>query len=138
MIKKEHVRKKAKRTIIYFYMILILLVLTVVAIAETGWPGGMGYVYELSDGSFFIIDGGYFNGSTVSSAEWLTKTLQQMASDPKNIRIAAWYMTHPHEDHIGAYCDMAKRTECRRTMTIEKMIIFAQKKRYVNHAFIRT
>ncbi|MBQ7376219.1 MAG: hypothetical protein IJW52_05000 [Clostridia bacterium] len=97
--------------------------LTVVAIAETGWPGGMGYVYELSDGSFFIIDGGYYNGSTVSSADWLTKTLQQMATDPKNIRIAAWYITHPHEDHMGAYCDMAKRTECRKTMTIEKMII---------------
>jgi hypothetical protein len=108
--------------------------LTVVAIAETGWPGGMGYVYELSDGSFFIIDGGYFNGSTVSSAEWLTKTLQQMASDPRNIRIAAWYMTHPHEDHMGAYCDMAKRTECRRTMTIEKMIINVPADEYVKSA----
>ena len=108
--------------------------LTVVAIAETGWPGGMGYVYELSDGSFFIIDGGYFNGSTVSSAEWLTKTLQQMASDPRNIRIAAWYMSHPHEDHMGAYCDMAKRTECRRTMTIEKMIINVPADEYVKSA----
>ena len=97
--------------------------LTVVAIAETGWPGGMGYVYELSDGSFFIVDGGYYNGSSVSSAEWLTKTLQQMATDPQNIRIAAWYITHPHEDHMGAYCAMAKKIECRRTMTIEKMIV---------------
>ena len=97
--------------------------LTVVAIAETGWPGGMGYVYELSDGSFFIVDGGYYNGASVSSAEWLTKTLQQMASDPQNIRIAAWYITHPHEDHMGAYCAMAKKIECRKTMTIEKMIV---------------
>jgi len=31
LVKKEHVKKKAKRTIIYFYMILILLVLTVTA-----------------------------------------------------------------------------------------------------------
>ena len=108
--------------------------LTVVAIAETGWPGGMGYVYELSDGSFFIVDGGYYNGSTVSSADWLTKTLQKMASDPKNIRIAAWYITHPHEDHMGAYCDMAKRTECRKTMTIEKMIINVPADEYVESA----
>ena len=108
--------------------------LTVVAIAETGWPGGMGYVYELSDGSFFIVDGGYYNGSTVSSADWLTKTLQKMASDPKNIRIAAWYITHPHEDHMGAYCDMAKRTECRKTMTIEKMIINVPADEHVNSA----
>ena len=108
--------------------------LTVVAIAETGWPGGMGYVYELSDGSFFIIDGGYYNGSTVSSAEWLTKTLQKMASDPKNIRIAAWYMSHPHEDHVGAYCAMANRTECRKTMTIEKMILNVPAEKHVNSA----
>lgn len=106
--------------------------LTVVAIAETGWPGGMGYIYELSDGSFFIVDGGYYNGSTVSSADWVTKTLQQMASDPQNIRIAAWYMTHLHEDHVGAYCAMANKVECRRTMTIEKMIINIPAEEYVN------
>jgi hypothetical protein len=108
--------------------------LTVVAIAETGWPGGMGYVYELSDGSFFIVDGGYYNGSTVSSADWLTKTLQKMASDPQNIRIAAWYITHPHEDHMGAYCAMAKKIECRKTMTIEKMIINVPADEYVKSA----
>jgi len=108
--------------------------LTVVAIAETGWPGGMGYVYELSDGSFFIIDGGYYNGGNISSAEWLTKTLQKMASDPKNIRIAAWYISHPHEDHMGAYCDMANKLECRKTITIEKMIINVPAEKHVNSA----
>ena len=32
--------------------------LTVVGIGTSGYPGGMGYVYKLSNGEFFIVDGG--------------------------------------------------------------------------------
>lgn len=102
--------------------------LTMVAIEETGWPGGLGMVYELTDGSFIIIDGGYSNRNvstgamTVSSANWLTKTLKKLAKDPDNIRIAAWVITHPHRDHYGAFIEMAKSSECLADIHIEKMI----------------
>ena len=101
--------------------------LTMVAIEETGWPGGMGFVYELSDGSFIVIDGGYSNRNasgkvTKSSANWLTKTLKKLAKDPENITIAAWVITHPHEDHYGAFIEMAESAECLEDITIEMVI----------------
>ena len=102
--------------------------LTMVAIEETGWPGGMGFVYELSDGSFIIIDGGYSNRNettgktTKSSANWLTKTLKKLAKDPENITIAAWVITHPHEDHYGAFIEMAESAECLEDIKIEMVI----------------
>lgn len=102
--------------------------ITMVAIEETGWPGGMGFVYELSDGSFIIIDGGYSNRNettgktTKSSANWLTKTLKKLAKDPENITIAAWVITHPHEDHYGAFIEMAESAECLEDIKIEMVI----------------
>lgn len=91
--------------------------LTVVAVGSCRWVGGMGYAYKLSDGTFFIIDGGISvressanaNGITKdnSSGIWLYKTLRELADDPDNIVISAWLITHIHTDHIGAFIDMA-------------------------------
>lgn len=98
--------------------------LTVVAIEETGWPGGMGYILELADGSFLIIDGGYYNGSNIakSSAEWVFKSLKQLAADPDNITVAAWLITHPHSDHYGAFVAMSQMAEYREGITVEQLI----------------
>lgn len=107
--------------------------LTVVAIEETGWPGGMGYIMELADGTFFIIDGGYYNGSNISksSAEWVYKTLRKMADDPENITVAAWLITHPHGDHYGAFVSMAQVAGYRDDITVEKLIYNNPAEEYV-------
>ena len=114
--------------------------LTLVSNYKMGWPGRMGYVYQLADGSFFIIDGGYSAGANKeenkvttpqitykgnSSAPYLIELLEEFAPDKNNIVIAAWFMTHMHEDHFGAFIDIANIAEyadAKSRMTIEKLI----------------
>ena len=113
--------------------------LTMVAIEETGWPGGMGFIYELTDGSFLIVDGGYTNRNdsgktTVSSANWFTKTIKKLARDPENIRIAAWFITHPHRDHYGALVELAESAECLEDIKIEKVIYNNPAEQYLSES----
>ena len=99
--------------------------LTVIGVGSSGWPGGMGYVYKLADGSFFIIDGGIITSDSstgLTSADWLFATLKELADDPDNIVIAGWLLTHTHKDHLGAFIDMAKIKECREKITIKQVI----------------
>jgi hypothetical protein len=101
--------------------------LTVIGIGESGYPGGMGYVYKLSDGRFFIIDGGITRDEECKnkdkcSAEWLYYTLRELADDPDNIVIAGWLLTHIHNDHVGAFIDMAKDTKCTSRITVQTVI----------------
>jgi len=67
---------------------------------------GMSYVYRLSDGSFVVFDGG---GNSLGTgdrdkdhAARLYHTLKKY-SVTEEIVIAAWYITHPHVDHMGAF-----------------------------------
>ncbi len=101
--------------------------LTVIGIGESGYPGGMGYVYKLSDGRFFIIDGGITRAEECSnkamcSAEWLYNTLLDLADDPENIVIAGWLLTHIHNDHVGAFIDMAVEKKCTSRITVQTVI----------------
>ena len=98
--------------------------LTVLGIGATGWPGGMGYVYKLADGTFFIIDGGVnsSNSGSINSAMWLMATLEELADDPDNIVISGWLITHIHVDHLGAFIDMAKDSKYTDKVTVETVI----------------
>ena len=87
------------------------------------YAGRMGYVYQLADGSFFIIDGGVTRDDpNLSSAPVLMALLEEFAPDPNNIVIAAWFMTHMHDDHIGAYYDISRNEEYASKVKIEKLI----------------
>ena len=62
------------------------------------------YIYTLEDGSFVVVDGG--NNAEVSQFYNVLKELHYEAHDayPSSanpIRIAAWYLTHGHGDHVG-------------------------------------
>ena len=114
--------------------------LTLISDSDMIWPGRMGYVYQLADGSFFIIDGGYTDGNNgnsggvrepgistgcKSSAPYVMNVLKEYAPDPDNIKIAAWLITHMHEDHFGAFVDLALNRdyeEDKNRITIEKVI----------------
>ena len=101
--------------------------LTVIGIGKSGYPGGMGYVYKLSDGRFFIIDGGITRAEECThkdmcSAEWLYNTLRELADDPENIVIAGWLLTHIHNDHVGAFIDMAVEKKCTSRITVQTVI----------------
>ena len=99
-------------------------VLILLSDGAVGWPGRMGYAYKLADGSFFLIDGGYtkIGPHGNSSGDCIVAALEKYADDPSNIRIAAWLITHIHEDHFGGLLDMSLSDELRKRITIEKII----------------
>lgn len=112
--------------------------LTVIGIGTSGYPGGMGYVYKLSDGRFFIVDGGITRDEQCSnpdecSAEWLYHTLRELADDPDNIVIAGWLLTHIHNDHLGAFIDMADMKKCTDTITVEQVIYSQPNDEHLRH-----
>lgn len=59
---------------------------------------GMSYIYQLSDGSFIVVDGGH---NEDLAADQMYDQLKAMAPDPSNITIQAWILTHAHPDHMG-------------------------------------
>ena len=102
---------------------------TMMGISDAGYPGGMSFIYKLSDGTFFIIDGGICENRTGSaecrgepSVERLFNTLQALADDKDNIVISGWLITHIHNDHAGAFIDLAERPEYLKKITIKKVI----------------
>ena len=66
---------------------------------------GMSYVIRLSDGRFVMIDGGY---DEYEEADRLYDTLaaQNVLERPV---IAAWFITHPHEDHYRCFMKFCRK-----------------------------
>ena len=87
--------------------------MTTVGIASS--QVGTCYVIMLEDGRFVIIDGGR-QASTEADAIWNTMLkLYQKAygssaqpSSQRPIHVAAWYLTHAHDDHYSAFYKMAE------------------------------
>lgn len=70
--------------------------------------GGMSYVFQLADGSFFIIDGGY---PTELEADNLYAFLKEK-SDAVGIDapvISGWFISHLHGDHYGCFMKFAEK-----------------------------
>ena len=85
--------------------------MTLVEIENSSWPGGMCLIFKLCDGRFVIIDSGVGGrDNDGSSSGWVYATLAKHASDPKDIQVAAWIITHIHSDHAGGLVDMARGT----------------------------
>ena len=96
--------------------------LTMVEIDNTGYGGGMCFIYKLSNGKFFVVDSGVnASGSRTSSAKWIYKTLVELAGDDE-IVVAGWLITHVHSDHLGGLYDMASDSSITSKLTIEQLI----------------
>ena len=61
---------------------------------------GMSYVVQLNDGSFIVVDGGF---AYEGYADRLYSVLKKQAPDPDNIVIAAWIISHAHDDHVDVF-----------------------------------
>ena len=64
---------------------------------------GLSLLYRLSDGSFVIVDGGHDTNSSYWASN-LIAAIKSQAKDyatGKEIRIAAWFISHAHGDHMG-------------------------------------
>ena len=85
--------------------------MTLVDIENSAWPGGMCLIFKLCDGRFVVVDSGVGGrDNDGSSSGWVYASLAKHADDPKNIRVAAWIMTHIHSDHAGGLVDIARGT----------------------------
>lgn len=66
---------------------------------------GLKLVFQLADGSFIIVDGGDKNETDLQTFyEYLSANRQG-----EKIRIAAWFFTHSHNDHMDNALEFLKR-----------------------------
>lgn len=78
---------------------------------------GMSYVIRLSDGRFIVIDGGR---QLKPDADKLFECLKNGSPSQDAPVIAAWIMTHPHDDHF--HCFMTFMEEYSDKVVIEKFL----------------
>ena len=97
--------------------------LTMISEDTLTYAGRMGYIYQLADGSFFVIDGGVTRDDpTKSATPAFMAVLEKFAPDPNNIVIAGWLITHMHDDHMGVYYEISQNEEYLSKITVEKLI----------------
>lgn len=76
---------------------------------------GMSFIYRLRDGRFVVVDGGY-----TEDAPQVYRTMQELAGNDQ-VTVAAWFITHAHGDHAGAFCAFW-RSAYAAHVTLEKVI----------------
>ena len=81
---------------------------------------GQGYIFLLPDGRVIIQDGGNRNDGKPDN---IYNTLREIVPDPDNIVIAAWVMSHPHDDHQEAIEEFLSFHKDDETVTIESFVL---------------
>ena len=74
---------------------------------------GMLYISKMSDGSFIVIDGGVSSG-------YIYDSLVKLAGRKDEIRIAAWLITHHHQDHAEGFKKTSEKYAS--NLIVEKII----------------
>lgn len=67
---------------------------------------GMCYIIRCCDGSFFIIDSAHVY--SIHDNDRIYKFLRERTPRGEKIKIAGWFFSHGHVDHIGKFCDFLK------------------------------
>ena len=75
-------------------------------LACIGADCGMSYVLRLCDGRFVLIDGGY---NDYEESERLYDLLCAQNEVYEKPVIAAWFFSHPHDDHIGCFTELLEK-----------------------------
>ncbi len=80
---------------------------------------GQGYIFRLPDGRLIVQDG----GSRYSSRpDYMYEAMLGVAPDPNNIVIAAWFISHPHDDHQRAFEEFVENHAKDSTVKIEQVV----------------
>ncbi len=72
---------------------------------------GMLYILRLSDNSLILVDGGHIYQSSNETIDGLMTFLHQITgtADGEPVRVAAWYITHAHGDHVAGVAKLLNR-----------------------------
>lgn len=77
---------------------------------------GLGLIMRLPDGRFIIVDGGYNGDDRVYEA------LRELVPSGK-ITIAAWFISHPHNDHYGGFTEFITNHGSDESIVIERLML---------------
>lgn len=89
---------------------------------------GMCYIFKLADGRFVIIDSGH---AKKVMAERLLSALRDLSDDHDGeITIAAWFLSHLHNDHWGAFKKITDMED--NGLVIERIIYNLPSDRFYN------
>ncbi len=90
-------------------------------IGQPEWMNcGQGFVFVLPDGRLILHDGG-MNYSVNDIKDFAYTAIKKVAPDPDNIVIAAWFLSHPHDDHTDAFIEFVDN-EHYKNIKIESVI----------------
>lgn len=72
---------------------------------------GMFYIIRLCDNSLFLIDGGHYKQCSDEAVEGMYRFLRKITGtgEQEKIRVAAWFFTHAHDDHMAACVRLLKK-----------------------------
>ena len=78
------------------------------------YTNGSSFVIQLKNGHFIIEDGG-----TTQDAVYLLEYLESLTPEGEKPVVEAWFITHPHSDHLGAMRKIATTPEYLNRITVE-------------------
>ena len=64
---------------------------------------GMCFIIRCCDGSFFLVDSGHY--FQMNDNDRIHRFLRERTPAGEKIRIAGWYLTHAHSDHVCKFSD---------------------------------
>ena len=80
---------------------------------------GLCLIFRLEDGRFIVVDGGRY---VPAAGPLIRKTLRSLAVDKDNITVAAWFLTHAHDDHTGGFVHFTDDLNVHKQIKIENVI----------------
>lgn len=90
---------------------------------------GNSFVIQLKNGNFVIEDGG-----NVADAPYLLDYLESLVPQGQKPVIEAWFITHAHDDHMGALKTIANSSEYRNRITVKGIYFVDQSATVVRDA----
>ncbi len=81
---------------------------------------GQGYIFLLPDGRILVQDGG---GRYNDKKDFIYEAIKNIAPNPENMVIAAWFHSHPHSDHQDAYEEFIENHGSDKNVTVERVIV---------------
>lgn len=93
---------------------------------------GQSFIWQLPDGSFLIVDGGVNRNY---DSKTLYNFMLEHAPDKKNITVAAWIITHAHEDHHGAFYNFCNSGYANRVTINQVIANFPSDQSYVDSGY---